>query len=136
MMNVNCPVCDEYVFTEEFELCPICGWQYDKIQIKDYTYWGGLNELCVNDFKAEWFAKSLACVQTADGVTSVNLNELLDRSVIVGLLDGTFKKGTLKYSNEACAREAIDLLIGEKTEGVLLDTIEFITKTSDVVYVR
>jgi len=53
-MKVKCPVCEEYVFEEEFERCPVCKWVLDKLQYKDPTYWGGSNKLSINDFKLKW----------------------------------------------------------------------------------
>jgi hypothetical protein len=72
MTDVVCPVCGQYVFTEEFELCLVCDWQYDKIQIKDPDYWGGLNKLSINDFRKEWMRKSSAIVLGSSGVEALN----------------------------------------------------------------
>ena len=60
MTDVKCPICGEHVFEEEFDTCPVCEWQYDELQYKDPTYWGGANDLCINDYKAEWERKKAA----------------------------------------------------------------------------
>jgi len=54
MTEVKCPICGQYEFEEEFDVCPVCEWQYDKLQYKDYNYWGGANDLSVNDYKTQW----------------------------------------------------------------------------------
>ena len=51
---IKCPVCGGYDFEEEFDVCPICEWQYDKLQYKDRDYWGGANDLSVNDYRTEY----------------------------------------------------------------------------------
>ena len=53
----KCPICRLHEFTEDFERCPFCEWQHDRVQEKDPTYWGGANNLCINDYKAEWLNK-------------------------------------------------------------------------------
>ena len=62
MDKIICPICGEHDFTEEFELCPVCEWQYDKLQYKDHQYWGGANDLSVDDYKAEWLAKKQTAI--------------------------------------------------------------------------
>ena len=49
-MAVKCPVCEKYDFRDEndFEICPLCGWENDGVQADDYDYWGGANEMSVN----------------------------------------------------------------------------------------
>ena len=51
--NVSCPVCENHVFEWEndFDICPICGWENDGVQCNDYDCWGGANELSVNESK-------------------------------------------------------------------------------------
>ncbi len=53
---IKCPVCGEYKFAREndFDVCPVCEWENDGIQANDPAYWGGANELCLNDYKKEW----------------------------------------------------------------------------------
>jgi len=46
-----CPVCEKHIFNDEYEYCPICHWQSDFVQHKDLDYWGGANELSVNEAK-------------------------------------------------------------------------------------
>ena len=51
--NVLCPVCERHVFEWEndFDICPFCGWENDGVQGGDHDYWGGANDLTVNQSK-------------------------------------------------------------------------------------
>jgi len=46
-----CPVCEEFLFDEpdDFDICPLCGWENDGLQRDQKDYWGGANELSVNE---------------------------------------------------------------------------------------
>lgn len=48
-----CPVCGEYSFEfpDDYDICPICGWENDGVQRKQKDYWGGANYLSVNEAK-------------------------------------------------------------------------------------
>ena len=50
----NCPVCGQYEFEEDFDVCPICEWQHDRVQESDSDFCGGANEQSLNDYKAAW----------------------------------------------------------------------------------
>lgn len=47
----TCPCCGHQVFKEygHFELCPICFWEDDDIQMADPWYQGGANSPCLYD---------------------------------------------------------------------------------------
>ena len=60
MTKTNCPICGEYEFEEDFDICPVCEWQHDRVQEGDPTYWGGANDLCINEYKAAWEKKKSA----------------------------------------------------------------------------
>ena len=49
-----CPVCGKYTFIEDdnFEICPVCGWEDDGIQRDDPDYAGGANHLSLNQYKS------------------------------------------------------------------------------------
>ena len=53
---IKCPVCGQYEFEEEnnFEGCDVCHWQNDGVQMDSPNYWGGANDLCLNDYRSEW----------------------------------------------------------------------------------
>ncbi|MFC0821380.1 CPCC family cysteine-rich protein [Moraxella marmotae] len=48
-----CPCCQKTVFhvNEEFDICPICLWQYEKIQLIDPDYCVGANTLSLNKYR-------------------------------------------------------------------------------------
>lgn len=51
-----CPVCGEHTFKEDnnFEVCPICGWEDDGIQRDDPDYEGGANTMSLNQMREYW----------------------------------------------------------------------------------
>lgn len=51
--NVLCPVCERHTFEWEndFDICPVCGWENDGAQGADPDYWGGANDLSANNSK-------------------------------------------------------------------------------------
>lgn len=53
-----CPVCGKHRFKEDdnFEICPICGWEDDGIQRDDPDYEGGANEMSLNQMKKAYLA--------------------------------------------------------------------------------
>lgn len=46
-----CPVCGERIIHFEYDICPICGWELDPVQTDDPDFWGGANNLSLNDFR-------------------------------------------------------------------------------------
>jgi hypothetical protein len=59
---IRCPVCSRHEFKEDFELCPVCHWQHDRVQENDPTFWGGANDLCLNDYKIEWLRLNISSI--------------------------------------------------------------------------
>ena len=53
-----CPVCKKHVFTENYEICPICDWENDPVQRKDPDFAGGANKLSLNDAIKEYEDKA------------------------------------------------------------------------------
>jgi RNA polymerase subunit RPABC4/transcription elongation factor Spt4 len=47
-----CPVCEEYSFEfpDDYDICPVCGWENDGLQRNQKDYCGGANHLSANDF--------------------------------------------------------------------------------------
>ena len=72
----------------------------------------------------------------------LNIGKYLGHNVIIGLNDGIFYVGILDIGliNEDYIEDdekpALALEIGEQLIGFYLDTIEFITKVSDVSYAK
>ena len=56
MINIHCPVCGKYVFEEDFDVCPICEWEHDRVQENEPDLAGGANTESLNDYKAAWEA--------------------------------------------------------------------------------
>lgn len=51
-----CPVCGKYEFEEEgsYDICEVCGWEDDSLQMSDPEYEGGANEMSLNQARAAW----------------------------------------------------------------------------------
>ena len=70
----------------------------------------------------------------------LNLSKFIGHRVIIGLIGGTFREGILDIDlinedwEEDGERESLGLMVGEYIEGIYLDSIKFIVKTSDVSY--
>ncbi|WP_137392522.1 CPCC family cysteine-rich protein [Rhodoligotrophos defluvii] len=59
--NLNpCPCCGTRVISKpgSYEICPICGWEDDPLQSEDPEFWGGANQLSLNQARAAWLARS------------------------------------------------------------------------------
>lgn len=48
-----CPCCQKIIFhqDEEYDICLVCLWQYEKAQLLDPNYCGGANALSLNEYK-------------------------------------------------------------------------------------
>lgn len=48
----ECPCCGYYTFDEKpnntFQICPVCYWEDDGIQLNDFDYEGGANNMSLN----------------------------------------------------------------------------------------
>ena len=50
-MNIKCPCCENYTHDNDlylFEICEVCGWQYDGAHQKDPNATGGANAISLN----------------------------------------------------------------------------------------
>jgi len=54
-----CPVCNKYQFDDmgSFDICPYCGWEDDDLQLNNPDYFGGANNLSLNEYQADYAAK-------------------------------------------------------------------------------
>ena len=55
-MSHQCPVCGQDEFSEpsSYEICDVCGWEDDPVQLTDPDQAGGANDASLNDARAEW----------------------------------------------------------------------------------
>ena len=53
----QCPVCTHYSFYKDndAEICPVCGWENDRVQNEDHNFAGGANALSVNEARIEYY---------------------------------------------------------------------------------
>lgn len=53
----RCPCCDGFTLKEpdssSFEICPVCLWEIDDLQIRDPNFAGGANELSLREARAQ-----------------------------------------------------------------------------------
>ena len=57
MVNTTCPVCgleEAFEVPESWEICPRCNWEDDPVQRSDPDYWGGANDLSLNQARHAW----------------------------------------------------------------------------------
>jgi len=60
--NLICPCCHEHYFEFEdnYEICPVCGWNDDLVQREMPDYRGGANKKSLNEYKADWEKKNVS----------------------------------------------------------------------------
>jgi len=53
---IKCPVCGERNFEDDnnFEVCDVCGWENDGVQLDDPDFRGGANNESLNERRAQW----------------------------------------------------------------------------------
>ncbi len=51
-----CPCCTNYMFVQngDYEICPICKWENDKVQNTDPRFKGGANKECLIDYRVQF----------------------------------------------------------------------------------
>ncbi|MCQ2546441.1 MAG: hypothetical protein MJ161_02685 [Clostridia bacterium] len=54
--DLLCPVCGRHYFSKSnsFEICPVCGWEDDRVQKEDPDYSGGANEMSLNEARQKY----------------------------------------------------------------------------------
>lgn len=66
MNKYNCPCCNFLTFDEPldgtYEICPVCGWEDDKLQLENPDYEGGANEVSLNQAKQNF--KMIGAINT------------------------------------------------------------------------
>lgn len=68
-----CPVCEKYSFEfpDDYDICSICGWENDGLQRERKDYWGGANDLSVNEAKTVYLL-------LRDKTTKSKVSEIMD----------------------------------------------------------
>jgi hypothetical protein len=53
---IKCPVCGEYEFQRksDYDVCEVCGWENDGLQMKNPDYRGGANRDSLNEHRVWW----------------------------------------------------------------------------------
>lgn len=56
---IECPVCGKYSFEEDgdYDICPVCEWENDGLQLEKPDYAGGANRLSLNEYRKEYELK-------------------------------------------------------------------------------
>ena len=56
----DCPVCGQHIFERigDYEICPVCGWENDRIQFEDPAFAGGANEMSLNEYRAKYMQEN------------------------------------------------------------------------------
>lgn len=51
-----CPVCEEFIFERagEFDICEICGWEDDLVQLENPDEENGANRMSLNQARSAW----------------------------------------------------------------------------------
>jgi len=67
---INCPVCSEYSFeeTNDFDVCDVCGWENDSVQLLDADYRGGANRISLNEARTRWALRETRSYEPAQAV--------------------------------------------------------------------
>jgi hypothetical protein len=45
---IKCPVCGKGLIEEWFDVCEVCGWEYDNLQYVKPDFKGGANKMSLN----------------------------------------------------------------------------------------
>lgn len=56
---IKCPVCGQYEFRREndFDICSICGWENDAIQLENPDEDSGANQTSLNEYRQDYILK-------------------------------------------------------------------------------
>ena len=54
--NAPCPCCGNQTITESgaYEICSICGWEDDPVQLANSSYKGGANSMSLDEARQLW----------------------------------------------------------------------------------
>ncbi len=60
MNKYKCPCCGNYTLSAEsgsYEVCEICGWEDDPVQLENPDFRGGANTMSLKEAQKEYLAK-------------------------------------------------------------------------------
>lgn len=79
-MKYKCPCCGNYTYLEPVggtdEICPVCFWEDDKIQLKDITYAGGANAMSLQEARENYKEFGACCREMLEHVRKPMEDEL------------------------------------------------------------
>ncbi|NKJ48094.1 hypothetical protein CIC12_15365 [Burkholderia sp. SG-MS1] len=54
--RLPCPCCKSLTIgvRDDYEICPVCGWEDDPVQSSDPTFAGGANQNSLNEARKHW----------------------------------------------------------------------------------
>lgn len=52
--EIGCPVCGCKLIKEPYDICPVCGWEYDPIQHSNLFYSGGANKENLGGYRMDF----------------------------------------------------------------------------------
>lgn len=57
---IKYPICDQYDFKKrgDYDICPVCGWENDAIQLASPAEDGGANDLSLSKYKNRYDGKN------------------------------------------------------------------------------
>jgi len=60
---IKCPVCGQYEFErkDDFDVCEVCEWENDGVQLSDPDYEGGANYVSLNQYLKQWNNRICPC---------------------------------------------------------------------------
>jgi hypothetical protein len=84
---IKCPVCGESEFEKrsDYDVCEVCGWENDGLQMSKPDYGGGANGLSLNQYKAEW--EKLRQNKEYMGKLDRSLQQVADGHVVVKTME-------------------------------------------------
>ncbi len=53
-MKIRCACCGELAVEEEYDICPVCGWEKDDVQERFIGFRGGANKLCLAEARENY----------------------------------------------------------------------------------
>ncbi len=53
MKKNQCPICGQTIL-DEFDICEVCGWENDLVQLAHPDFPGGANQMSINEAREAW----------------------------------------------------------------------------------